>query len=158
MTAGNRSFVAAALALLPLAASAQQAPLAPPVAEQLAPYASTADSVKLPDGRELHFVCMGHGAPTVILTAGLGDPAMTAWSTIQPDMARMTRVCAWDRPGFGLSDGTAAPVTVATTTADLEAALATGKIPGGPMCWSATRSARTKACCSPTGIRTRSSA
>jgi pimeloyl-ACP methyl ester carboxylesterase len=45
-------------------------------------------------------------------------------------MAKITRECAWDRPGFGLSDGSTAPETVATTTTDLESALASGKIPG----------------------------
>jgi len=103
---------------------------APAVDERLVPYVSTADSVKLPDGRMLHFVCMGKGSPTVILTAGAGDFGGSAWSMIQPEMAKITRTCAWDRAGFGLSDGTKAAVTVALTTADLEAALATGKIAG----------------------------
>jgi pimeloyl-ACP methyl ester carboxylesterase len=102
----------------------------PPVDQTLLPYASTADSVKLPDGRMLHFVCMGKGSPTVILTAGLGNAAFEAWSKIQPDMARITRVCSWDRPGWGLSDGSTSPVNVETMTADLEAALAAGSIPG----------------------------
>jgi len=106
-------------------------PAGPPsVDESLAPYADAADAVRLPDGRMLQFVCMGEGSPTVILTAGLGDFGGVAWSGVQPAMARTTRVCAWDRPGFGLSDGTASPPTVATTTADLEAALAAGTIPG----------------------------
>lgn len=101
----------------------------PGVDQKLAAYVTTANSVKLPDGRMLHFVCMGRGSPTVILTAGMGDFAAVAWGDIQPDMARITRVCSWDRPGFGLSDGPATPVvTVATTTADLESALASGKI------------------------------
>jgi pimeloyl-ACP methyl ester carboxylesterase len=112
-------------------AHAQPRPAGPqPVDQTLLPYSSTADSVKLPDGRMLHFVCMGKGSPTVILTAGLGNAAFEAWSKVQPDMARITRVCSWDRPGWGLSDGTASPVTVETTTADLEAALAAGSIPG----------------------------
>jgi pimeloyl-ACP methyl ester carboxylesterase len=130
----SRSLRLAALAVTVLAATALAARPGPggppPIDETLLPYVSTADSVKLPDGRMLHFVCMGKGWPTVILTAGMGDFAGVAWSNIQPDMARISRVCAWDRPGFGLSDGTTAPVTVATTTTDLEAALASGKIAG----------------------------
>jgi pimeloyl-ACP methyl ester carboxylesterase len=66
----------------------------------------------------------------VILTPGLGNAAFEAWSNIQPDMARITRVCSWDRPGWGLSDGSTAPVNLETTTADLEAALASGSIAG----------------------------
>lgn len=95
----------------------------------LAPYAGTADSVTLADGRAIHFTCMGEGSPTVILTAGLGDWG-TAWNKVQPAIARTTRVCAWDRPGFGLSDPSPAVQTAATTTADLEEALAKGF--GGP--------------------------
>lgn len=128
----SRGFVLLACAVLAGAsASAQQpAPREPPIDERIVPYASLKDSVKLPDGRRLHFVCMGKGSPTVILTAGLGNAAFEAWSNVQPDMARITRVCSWDRPGWGLSDGTATPVTVETTTTDLEAALAAGSIPG----------------------------
>ncbi len=108
---------------------AQQGPIAP-VDMTLAPYASTAGSVKLPDGRELHLVCMGQGSPTVILSAGLGDWSGSAWSHIQPDIAKTTKACAWDRPGFGLSDGTATKATVATNTADLEEALSKGGVSG----------------------------
>jgi pimeloyl-ACP methyl ester carboxylesterase len=86
-------------------------------------YASTTHSVRLADGRFIHFFCMGRGSPTVILTAGLGDWGIS-WSTVQPQIAKTTRACAWDRPGFGLSDAAPGSQSVATTTADLEAALA----------------------------------
>ena len=86
--------------------------------------------VTLPDGRKVGFTCMGQGSPTVILIPGMGDFAGMAWATVQPDMAKTTRVCAWDRPGWALSDGGPGKQTVATSTAALEAALATGKIPG----------------------------
>jgi pimeloyl-ACP methyl ester carboxylesterase len=104
--------------------------VAPPVDKTLVPYIDVADSVTLPDGRKLHMVCMGKGSPTVILTAGAGDFSGTGWSTVQPEMSKITRTCAWDRPGFGLSDGTMAEVTAASLTVDLEAALAAGKIAG----------------------------
>ena len=110
-------------------AEAQQEPSLEEIRQALVPYASATDAVTLPDGRQLAFVCMGEGAPTVILTPGAGNNAFS-WAPVQPAMAKTTRVCAWDRPGWGLSDGSAAPQTVATTTADLEAALATGRIPG----------------------------
>ncbi len=107
-------------------AAAQRASQADP---SFAPYAETADSVTLVDGRAIHFTCMGEGSPTVILTAGLGDWG-TAWNKVQPAIARTTRVCAWDRPGFGLSDPSPAIQTAAATTADLEQALASSS--GGP--------------------------
>jgi pimeloyl-ACP methyl ester carboxylesterase len=125
------SVLALAAAFLQSAAQAQNQLAAPPVDESLIRYASTKDNVRLADGRELHFVCMGQGSPTVILTAGLGDDA-SAWGTVQPAMAKMTRVCAWDRPGFALSDGSAQEQTVRTTAADLEAALAASGTIKGP--------------------------
>lgn len=99
-------------------------------AQPLIPYASDADAVSLPDGRKLAFTCMGSGSPTVILTPGMGDIAALAWGDVQGEMATTTKVCAWDRPGFGLSDGSSQSQTVGTTTDDLVAALATGTIPG----------------------------
>ena len=121
--------IVALAALASASAQAQPGPSLDDLRESLVPYASAADAVTLPDGRQLVFVCMGEGSPTVILTAGGGAPAFS-WSTVQPAMARTTRVCAWDRPGWGLSDGTATPQNADTTTADLEAALATGEIAG----------------------------
>jgi pimeloyl-ACP methyl ester carboxylesterase len=123
------SVLTLAAAFLQSAAPGQNQLAAPPVDRSLARYASTKDNVRLADGRELHFVCIGQGSPTVILTAGLGDDA-SAWGTVQPAMAKITRVCAWDRPGFALSDGSAQEQTVRTTAADLEAALARGTIKG----------------------------
>jgi pimeloyl-ACP methyl ester carboxylesterase len=58
----------------------------------------------------------------VILISGLGGNALD-WNTVLPKVGRTTRVCAWDRPGYGLSDGTQAEQTVIATTLDLEAAL-----------------------------------
>ncbi len=102
----------------------------PPVDTALEPYGSTVDSVKLPDGRHLHFVCTGNGSPTVILTAGLGDWSGSAWEHFQPEVAKFTRVCSWDRPGFGLSDGVAGKPSVATNASDLETALSHSAIRG----------------------------
>ncbi len=120
--------VFALLAIVMLSSGCWQS--GPPVDYAMEPYASDRDAVRLPDGRLLNVVCMGRGSPTVILTAGLGDFTGWAWSAVQAGMAKSTRVCAWDRPGFGLSDGSPAPQTVATTVADIEAALTIGKIDG----------------------------
>lgn len=120
--------VTAATGLAALHSAAQQ-PIAIEVDRSLVPYADPADAVTLPDGRRLHIVCMGRGSPTVILTAGAGDWSLT-WSKVQPEIARTTRVCAWDRPGFGFSAASAQPQTVDETTSDLEAALKLGHIAG----------------------------
>jgi pimeloyl-ACP methyl ester carboxylesterase len=57
-------------------------------------------------GYRLHLYCMGNatdGSPTVILEQGLGGSS-PAWGLIQPEVAKVTRVCAYDRAGLGWSD------------------------------------------------------
>ncbi len=54
-------------------------------------------------GYRLHINCTGTGSPTVILDAGLGGTSLD-WSTVQPAVARFTRVCSYDRAGYGWSD------------------------------------------------------
>ncbi len=111
------------------APAAAQRSLPAVVDRSLIPYADARDAVRLPDGRTLNLVCMGQGSPTVILSAGAGDWSLT-WSRVQPAVARTTRACAWDRPGFGLSDPPARPQAVDETTSDLQAALEAGGIAG----------------------------
>jgi pimeloyl-ACP methyl ester carboxylesterase len=54
-------------------------------------------------GFRLHLVCTGQGGPPVILEAGSGDAWLT-WFRVQPEVARVTRVCSYDRAGLGDSD------------------------------------------------------
>ena len=122
-------FVAATVVLQQAAAAQPSAPDPHAVDGTLVPYASTEDSVRLPDGRALHLVCSGEGRPSVILLAGVTDWSI-AWNLVQPAVAAQTRVCAWDRAGLGLSDPPAEPQMVDATTADLEAALAAARIEG----------------------------
>jgi len=81
-------------------------------------------------GRKINVVCMGHGSPTVILTAGLGNWSET-WRKVQAPLAQRHRVCAWDRAGLGFSSPSAEPQDVLHTTRDMEAALTLARI-GGP--------------------------
>jgi virginiamycin B lyase len=83
-------------------------------------------------GRRLYLECLGEGSPTVILEGGLSSSAsrgiwnVPAWApqiTIQPDLATVTRVCAYDRAGFGLSDPGPTPQTAVSVTSDLHALL-----------------------------------
>jgi pimeloyl-ACP methyl ester carboxylesterase len=69
-------------------------------------YAVPTSLVTLRDGRKLAFSCMGKGSPLVLLTAGAGDSS-AGWAKVQGEIAKTTRVCAWDRPGFGHSDPSA---------------------------------------------------
>lgn len=52
-------------------------------------------------GYRLHLWCSGDGAPAVILDTGLGGSSAD-WGFVQPDVARFTRVCSYDRAGMGL--------------------------------------------------------
>ena len=54
-------------------------------------------------GTRYHVVETGGGRPSVILEAALGGSAV-GWSLVQPEAARLTRVCSYDRAGFGWSD------------------------------------------------------
>lgn len=54
-------------------------------------------------GYRLHINCEGYGSPTVILDAGLGDWS-THWTAVQSLLKEDTRVCSYDRAGYGWSD------------------------------------------------------
>lgn len=54
-------------------------------------------------GYRLHLNCTGEGAQTVVLEAGLGG-GMLDWSLVQPELAKFTRVCSYDRAGIGWSE------------------------------------------------------
>jgi pimeloyl-ACP methyl ester carboxylesterase len=54
-------------------------------------------------GYRLHIHCVGEDSPTVVLDAGLGGFSLD-WSLVQPELAATTRVCAYDRAGYGWSD------------------------------------------------------
>ena len=55
------------------------------------------------NGYKMHIYCMGEGSPTVILdSANMGTVSNWAW--IQPEVAKTTRVCAYDRADLGWSD------------------------------------------------------
>ena len=54
-------------------------------------------------GYKLHMYCLGAGSPTVILDAASMGTVST-WIWIQPELAKETRVCAYDRADVGWSD------------------------------------------------------
>jgi pimeloyl-ACP methyl ester carboxylesterase len=47
--------------------------------------------------------CSGRGSPTVILESGMGGPSVD-WLMVQPEVAKFSRVCSYDRAGYGWSD------------------------------------------------------
>lgn len=56
----------------------------------------------------MHLNCTGSGSPIVILDAGLGDDWLQ-WRKIQPALSQLTRVCSYDRAGYGWSEPQAGP-------------------------------------------------
>ncbi len=92
------------------------------VVASLSPYVSPAQQIAIGDGRFIHIVCMGHGSPTVILSAGAADWS-AGWLFVQPAIAKKTKVCAWDRAGNGFSGGSKQPQDIFHTEHDLELAL-----------------------------------
>ena len=69
-------------------------------------------------GYRLHLWCTGNGAPAVILDTGLGGSSVD-WGFVQPDVARFTRVCSYDRAGMGYSDPGPSPRTARRIASEL---------------------------------------
>ena len=81
-------------------------------------------------GFRLNLYCMGSGSPTVVFDSGWGDWA-PAWSKVQPEIAKWTRACSYDRAGTGFSDPGPMPRTSVRIAGELRTALHHAGI-GGP--------------------------
>ncbi len=77
-------------------------------------------------GFRLHAVCRGHGAPTVVLESAIAASSLS-WSRVQPEVARFTSVCAYDRAGLGWSDAATTPRTLARIVDELRTVITTLK-------------------------------
>ena len=105
------------------------------------PSARAADSedfaglVDIGGGRKMYLDCRGTGSPAVVLVAGLRGSAED-WNIaakpgpiVFPEVAKFTRVCAYDRPGTPVgekpsrSDPVPQPTSAASGVADLHALL-----------------------------------
>ena len=82
-------------------------------------------------GYRLHLWCTGDGAPAVILDTGLGGSSAD-WGFVQPDVARFTRACSYDRAGMGYSDPGPSPRTARRIASELAELLVRSGI-GGPV-------------------------
>jgi pimeloyl-ACP methyl ester carboxylesterase len=83
-------------------------------------------------GYKLHITCRGTspaGAATVVAESGLGGTSLD-WSLVQPDIATTTRMCAYDRAGFGWSESGPAPRTSQQIVTELHTLLHNAGIPG----------------------------
>jgi len=86
-----------------------------------AQYPPPGELVDVGEGR-LHIRCEGTGGPTVILEAGSTDCSLS-WAHVQPDVSTFSRVCAYDRQGYGWSDPVPGPVTAHNVTGKLHTLL-----------------------------------
>jgi pimeloyl-ACP methyl ester carboxylesterase len=131
---------------VPAAVAAQDAT---PVAS---PASATGDFAGLVDigGRKIYLECHGEGSPTVVLVAG-GSSSARYWTDdllhpdaprtmVMPEVAKFTRVCAYDRPGTyaeingeivpSRSDPVAQPRTAPEMVEELHALLQGTEVPG----------------------------
>jgi pimeloyl-ACP methyl ester carboxylesterase len=81
------------------------------------------------NGHRMHIICTGSGSPTIVLEAGLGNDSMT-WGGVQPVLSSTTRVCSYDRAGFGWSDALPAPRDADHIAAELHELLLQAKVTG----------------------------
>ena len=76
----------------------------------------------------LHVLCNGNGAPAVIFDPALGASSVS-WSLVLPEVAKVTRACAYDRAGFGWSDGGPLPRTAGVIADELYTLVTSAGIP-----------------------------
>ncbi len=96
------------------------------VAAEIADYPAPGVLIQLGSHR-LHLDCSGTGRPVVVLEAGLGGNSLE-WIAVKPEIARFTRVCAYDRAGYGWSEAGPLPRTGQRLTGELHSLLAHGAV------------------------------
>src|SRR6266404_2617331 len=74
------------------------------------------------NGFRLNLYCTGSGSPTVVFDSGWEDWA-PAWSKVQPEVAKFTRACSYDRAGAGFSDAGPMPRTSVRIADEVRTAL-----------------------------------
>jgi pimeloyl-ACP methyl ester carboxylesterase len=80
-------------------------------------------------GYRLHINSTGEGSPVLILDAGWSDCSLN-WCLVQPEVAKFTRVCSYDRAGTGWSDVGPSSRSSLQIVRELHTLLKTAGIPG----------------------------
>jgi pimeloyl-ACP methyl ester carboxylesterase len=81
------------------------------------------------NGHRMHMNCTSSGSPTIVLESGLGNDALI-WGGVQPELSKTTRVCSYDRAGFGWSDPLPAPHDADHIAVELHELLSQAKVTG----------------------------
>jgi pimeloyl-ACP methyl ester carboxylesterase len=69
-------------------------------------------------GRRLHLHCLGSGSPAVIVENGSNGFSLD-WALVQPEVAKFTQICTYDRAGYAWSERGPARGSVEQTIDDL---------------------------------------
>ncbi|MBP3041905.1 alpha/beta hydrolase, partial [Bacillaceae bacterium Marseille-Q3522] len=79
------------------------------------------------DGKMMHYHCIGNGHPIVVLDSALGGNCLD-WSWIQAEIAKYTKVVAYDRAGYGWSELTGTRRSSETIVEELRKLLQKAKL------------------------------
>ncbi|MFN8384688.1 MAG: alpha/beta hydrolase [Anaerolineales bacterium] len=74
------------------------------------------------NGHKMHIYCTGEGSPTVILEGGVPEWSIH-WQKVQPKISKFTRVCSYDRAGYGWSEAGPSPRTAEKIVSELHTLL-----------------------------------
>lgn len=83
-------------------------------------YAAPEKRIALPGGRTINLRCSGNGAQVVLFEAGTNADSST-WFRVLPMLQDAARVCAYDRAGYGFSEGGPMPRDLEADVTDLHA-------------------------------------
>ena len=128
---GRGGIILASLLVVALAAGAIYQAAAS--ASDLKKYPATGKLYDIGD-YSLRLTCTGEGSPTVVLEAGSGTPGLT-WAPVQREIEKSTRVCSYDRAGYGYSESAPGPLPPQQVASDLLALLEKAGVLG-PISWS----------------------
>ena len=81
------------------------------------------------ESHELHLLCKGRSGPTVVIEPGAGSPSRFWWP-IQDRVSGFTRVCTYDRAGYGWSPPVRVSRTIQQRAEELHTLLQKAGVPG----------------------------